>query len=76
MRTTVDIPDPLYRQLKRKAASEGRSVNELILRGIKTGLQGGSRGRHQYVSLPLIPSGSPGTGSLDNARIFELIPFP
>ena len=35
MRTTIDIPDPLYRQLKGKAASEGRSVKELVLRGVE-----------------------------------------
>ena len=40
MRTTVDIPDPLYRQLKGKAASEGRSVKELILRGVEQELRG------------------------------------
>jgi hypothetical protein len=34
MRTTVDIPDPLYRALKKKAAHEGHSVKELVLRGV------------------------------------------
>ena len=35
VRTTVDIPDPLYRELKGKAANEGRSVKEVILRGVE-----------------------------------------
>jgi len=35
VRTTIDIPDPLYRKLKGKAASEGRSVKELILRSVE-----------------------------------------
>lgn len=39
MRTTVDIPDPLYRKLKGKAAREGRSVKELILRGVEQELR-------------------------------------
>ena len=39
MRTTVDIPDSLYRDLKTKAAGEGRSVRELILRGVEVELQ-------------------------------------
>jgi hypothetical protein len=73
VRTTVDIPDPLYRQLKSKAAGEGRSVKELILRGIKAELR---RQPGRYVSLPLVPSENPGTLALDNAKIFELIPFP
>lgn len=75
MRTTVDIPDPLYRKLKTKAAGEGRTVKELILRGVETELQGKPR-RRRYVTLPLIPSKNPGSVSLDNAKIFELIPFP
>jgi hypothetical protein len=76
VRTTVDIPDPLYRQLKSKAAGEGRSVKELILRGVESELQGKPRRRGRYVSLPLVPSKNPGTVPLDNAKIFELIPFP
>jgi hypothetical protein len=76
VRTTVDIPDSLYRQLKSKAAGEGRSVKELILRSVETELQSKPRRRHRYVSLPLVPSKNPGTVYLDNAKIFELIPFP
>jgi len=75
VRTTIDIPDPLYRQLKGKAASEGRSVKELVLRGVEQELR--SRGRKtRRVSLPIVPSKRPGTLELDNAKIFEIIPFP
>ena len=35
VRTTVDIPEPLYRKLKTHAAARGRSVRELVLSGIK-----------------------------------------
>jgi hypothetical protein len=75
MRTTVDIPDPVYRQLKGKAASEGRSVKELILRGVEQELKTRGGGRKR-VSLPIVPSKRPGTLDLDNAKIFEIIPFP
>jgi hypothetical protein len=44
MRTTVDIPDPTYRQLKAKAAVRGCSVKELILRGVEAELNGKKRG--------------------------------
>jgi hypothetical protein len=75
VRTTVDIPDPLYRELKGKAASEGRSVKELILRSVEQELK--SRGRKpRRVSLPIVRSKRPGTLDLDNAKIFEIIPFP
>lgn len=76
MRTTVDIPDSLYRQLKSKAASEGRSVKELILRGVEVELRGKPRRRSRRVTLPLIRSKNPGSVYLDNDKIFELIPFP
>ncbi len=76
MRTTVDIPDPLYRKLKSKAAGEGRSVKELILRGVEIELQLTPKRRRRPVTLPLVHSKQPGTVALDNAKIFEIIPFP
>jgi predicted CopG family antitoxin len=76
MRTTVDIPDSLYRELKSKAAREKRSVKELILRGVEVELRPRSRKRSRRVSLPLVRSKKPGTLEIDNAKIFELIPFP
>ena len=76
MRTTVDIPDPLYRKLKGKAASEGRSVKELILLGVEEHLHQKRRPRDRRVKLPIIPSKRPGTLDLDNAKIYEIIPFP
>ena len=76
MRTTVDIPDPLYRQLKTKAASEGRSVKELILRGVQAELDQRKEKRSQRIIPPIIKSKKPGTLKLDNAKIFEIIPFP
>jgi len=75
VRTTVDIPDPLYRDLKSKAAKEGRSVKEVILRGVERELKN-PRQRTGRVSLPIVPSKRPGTLELDNAKIFEIIPFP
>jgi hypothetical protein len=76
MRTTVDIPDLLYRELKSKAADEGRSVKDLILRGVKRELHPVRQQRPHLVSSPLIRSKKPGTLVLDNEKIFELIPFP
>jgi hypothetical protein len=76
MRTTVDIPDPLYRQLKSRAAREGCSVKQLILRGVEGEMQAASKPRRKRISLPLIRSKKPGTLEIDNAKIFEIIPFP
>jgi hypothetical protein len=75
MRTTVDIPDSLYRELKGKAASEGSSVKELILRSVKNELNG-RRIKQKRISLPIIRSKHPDKLDLDNEKIFEIIPFP
>jgi hypothetical protein len=36
MRTTVDIPDDLYRPIKVLAAERGTTVRELVLEGLET----------------------------------------
>ena len=80
MRTTVDIPDALYRELKGKAAKEGRSVKELILRSVEGDLRSAAtsnlRTKKKRVRLPILKSKEPGTLNLDNERIFDLIGFP
>jgi hypothetical protein len=74
MRTTVDIPDPTYRQLKARAALRGCSVKELILRGVEAELEGEKRpptkGR---IALPLIKSKRPGWLKLSNETIHEIL---
>jgi hypothetical protein len=76
MRTTVDIPDPVYRRLRSRAASEGSSAKELILRGVKQVLKERERKSRRRVKLPIIRSKQPGTLDLDNDKIFEIISFP
>lgn len=76
MRTTVDIPDPVYRRLKSRAAREGSSAKELILQGVEQVLKDRPRKARRRVKLPIIRSKQPGTLELDNAKIFEIISFP
>ncbi|HTV05477.1 MAG TPA: hypothetical protein VME86_08915 [Acidobacteriaceae bacterium] len=79
MRTTVDIPDALYRELKSKSAKEGRSVKEIILRSVEVELRPRPRQApraKKHIHLPIIKSKEPGTLKLDNERIFDLIGFP
>lgn len=75
MRTTVDIPDPIYRQLKGKAANEGRSVKELVLRAVQLELRDAPK-KSSRRKAPVIESKNPGSLHLDNGKIFEIIPFP
>ena len=59
MRTTIDIPDEVFRQLKAKAALNGQSLRELLTAFIRSGLKKSSahgaarRGRSK---LPTIRS--------------------
>jgi hypothetical protein len=59
IRTTVDIPRPLYRKLKEQAAARGSSIRELVLAGIKSVLLPGRRPRRVRVAFPLIISEGP-----------------
>jgi hypothetical protein len=75
IRTTVDIPAPLYRKLKEQASASGRSVRDLVLAGVKTVLLEGRRPRSKRVQFPLIKSQGPKV-ELTNERIYEHIEFP
>lgn len=42
MRTTIDLPDELFRQAKAKAALDGLKLKDLIARYVEEGLKGAS----------------------------------
>ena len=71
----MDIPTPLYRKLKAKAAAQGRSVRELILLGVRVTLAEGKRPRSKRVKFPLIVSDGPKV-DLTNEQIYEHLEFP
>jgi len=74
VRTTVDIPDPLYRRLKSKAALRGCSVKALILHGVEVELNAeADREGKTRTALPLIRSRRPGWLKLSNRTINEII---
>jgi hypothetical protein len=77
MRTTIDIPDPIFRELKLRAASEGRSVREIVLEGVGLRLHG-QRSAEQVDAprFPVIRSSSPGSLKLGEEGVYEYIPFP
>lgn len=75
MRTTVDIPDPTYRELKSRAARQGCSVKELILRSVEKEHKAGARKKGR-IQLPIVKSKQPGSLRLTNETIYEAIPFP
>ena len=81
MRTTVDIPDATYRLLKSKAAAEGGTVKQLLLRGAETVLNEPAEAQEEEfiprLSEPLVRGGTPGSVPLlTNAELYDLIDFP
>ena len=74
MRTTIDIPDEIYRDLKIKAAREGKPVRQIVLRGIHRELNPGvpSLPREKF-KIPVIPSSHPGTLHLTNEEIDDIL---
>ena len=75
VRTTVDIPAPLYRKLKEQAAAQGRSIRELILSGVRSTLLEPRRPSSKRVRFPLIDSTGPKV-ALTNKQIYERVEFP
>ncbi len=75
VRTTVDIPAPLYRKLKRHAAENGSSVRQLVVSGVEAVLREQERPRTKRVRFPLIKSKGPKV-NLTNEQIYAAIEFP
>jgi hypothetical protein len=77
MRTTVDLPDALLRELKAKAALEGSTLKHLILALVEQGLRGGgdkSVRRNKRSPLPTMSLNHPLViRSFTNARLFEVM---
>lgn len=75
MRTTIDIPDNVYRELKIKAAKESTPVRQIVLNGIHKELQtlekkGAATKRFR---VPVIRSARPGTLHLTNEQIDDIL---
>lgn len=45
MRTSVDIPDPLFRQAKKAARDRGTTLRQLLLDGLRSVVGGAERSR-------------------------------
>ena len=75
MRTTLDLPDPLFREVKIRAAEKGVSLKELLTSYVEKGLRE-PEAEARPVRSPL-PTPRPANGrtipSLTNARIEELL---
>jgi hypothetical protein len=78
MRTTIDLPDPLFREAKTRAVQSGMKFKDLVAQYIEQGLHGQlvapDSQRREQVSLPVFRKTS-GTAipARSNAELFEIL---
>jgi hypothetical protein len=77
MRTTVDLPEALLRQLKSQAAIEGTTLKQLVLRLVERGLKTPSeesRTPGKRSAPPTVALSEPlAIKQFSNAGLFELL---
>lgn len=79
MRTSLDIPDPLFRHLKARAALEGNTLRDLILRLVQRGLSADGAALATAPAPTQLPSVSLGApmalqaDALSNANLSALL---
>jgi len=73
MRTTIDLPNDLFRQAKSKAALRGKTLKEFVQAAIEKEVSTKTPRASHRVKLPLIKSKNPKSLSLTNAEIENLL---
>ena len=79
MRTTIDLPDELFRQAKARAALDGMRLKDLITRFVEQGLRGGAASpgapaRRRRSDLPVARAATGRTlPDLTNAEIHRIL---
>ena len=72
MRTTIDLPDSLFRELKAVAARRGKSLKAVIQTAIEEEIRRTERRAGRRVKFPMLSSREPGSLDLTNAEIEDL----
>jgi hypothetical protein len=73
MRTTIDIPDELYKQVKTRAALQRRTVKAIVIRGVEKEMRDTpiEKRKTKRVQLPLIHG--KGTQKIDLTNMDEIL---
>ncbi len=72
MRTTIDLPDDLIREVKAIAARRGASLKTVIRIALEEEIRKAERKAGRRVKFPLLKSHEPGSLNLTNADIEDL----
>jgi len=72
MRTTIDIPDSLFRQLKSASALRGETLRAFLLRAAEAELNQTKKPAKGRIKLPLVQSKEP-SYDLSSDRIAEIL---
>jgi hypothetical protein len=59
MRTTLELPDSLFKHLKTRAAMEGSTLRDLVVQLVERGLQAPASSETTPAALPSIRLGAP-----------------
>lgn len=73
MRTTIDIPDEVYRQMRIQAAERGMTLREILLEGFAK--QAAPVTKKKFVR-PVIHSERKEKLNLTSEQIYDLIDYP
>ena len=74
MRTTLDLPDATFRQLKSLAAERGTTLKQVLRSAVEKEIVAAtSRAERRRIKAPILRSKEPGTLNLTNAEIEDLL---
>ena len=74
MRTTIIIDDALFRELKKRAAAENRTLSEVTQEALRRGLaRPAPPHRPARVKLPSFAMGKPTVDLADRNQLFDLL---
>ncbi|HTV03920.1 MAG TPA: hypothetical protein VME86_01030 [Acidobacteriaceae bacterium] len=75
MRTTIELPESIYRKGEKVARSKGVTVEEFIIQAFERELKAApdAHPHSKRVTLPLIPSKEPGTLDLKDFNFDDLL---
>ena len=73
MKTTIEIPEPLFRQAKAKAAMDGITLRDLLVRGLQLAMQTPAQTPvRQRVAFPIIRADR-NAAPLTDEQIYEAL---